>query len=237
MGRLAELRNWLFAMALVVSALACGAAAQTEQFLPEVDLFYKIKSNLRLWVQAKDTVEGGSPETAELGPSLDFYVKPLVMLSDITTYDLDDSKSRPLILSIGYRYLPYPSSPPTNRLEPIATLNLPVPKLHVLVSDRNRADLDWQSGGFTWRYRNRLQLERSLTIRSYHFQPYASAEFFYESRYSRWADTAIYIGCLFPIGRHVELDPYFEHQNNTGSAPNQQFNQVGLILNLFFARQ
>jgi hypothetical protein len=57
---------------------------------------------------------------------------------------------------------------------------------------------------------------------------------FYESQYNKWSDTAIYGGCLFPIGKHVELNPYYEHQNNTGKSPNQQLNQLGLILSLFF---
>jgi hypothetical protein len=161
----------------------------------------------------------------------------MVWLQDITTFDLDDSKSRPLIFSIGYRYLPYPSSPPTNRMEPLVTINLPVPKIKVLITDRNRADLDWQTSSFTWHYRNRPQVERDIRIRSYHFQPYASAEFFYESQYSKWAETAIYIGSNFPIGRHVEINPYYEHQNQTGSSPNQQYNQFGLMLSLFFARR
>ena len=34
--------------------------------------------------------------------------------------------------------------------------------------------------------------------------------------------------------RHVQFDPYYEHENNTGKSPNQQVNAVGLILNLFF---
>jgi len=103
-----------------------------------------------------------------------------------------------------------------------------------LLSDRNRADLDWLSGTFSWQYRNRVQFERTVRISSYHLSPYASAEFFYQSRYEKWSDTAIYAGCLFPIGRHVEFNPYYEHQNQTGRSPNQQLNQLGLMLNLYF---
>ena len=213
-------------MALVVPALVCGAVAQTSEFLPEIDAYYKVTPELRISMQAKGAYEAGDPVIAEFGPSLDFYLKPMVRLQEITSFDLDDSKSRPLIFSIGYRYLPYPSSPPTNRMEPIVTFNVPMPKIRILLTDRNRGDLDWQSGGFTWRYRNRLQLERDTRIHSYHLQPYASAEFFYESQYGKWANTAIYMGCLFPISRHVEINPYYEHQNQTGSSPNQQYKPV-----------
>jgi len=92
------------------------------------------------------------------------------------------------------------------------------------VSDRNRGDLGWTSGSFRWRYRNLFQIERRIAIHSYHPAPYLSVEFFYQSRYRKWSETAIYAGCLFPMGKHIELDPYYEHQNNTGRSPNQQLN-------------
>jgi hypothetical protein len=117
------------------------------------------------------------------------------------------------------------------------TLNYPVPKIRFLISDRNRADLDWKSGSFTWRYRNRFQLERTLKVGSYHLSPYASAEFFYQSQFGKWSDTAIYAGCLFPIGKRFELNPYYEHQNITGKNPNQLLNQAGLMLNMYVSRR
>ncbi len=222
---------------LVLLALCPFAAAQTSEFLPEVDLYYKLQSNVRLWLQAKETAEAGAPVTAEFGPSLDFYLKSIPLLSAITNHDNDDSKSSLAILSVGYRYLPYPSSPPTNRLEPVLTLNIPLRHFKALLSDRNRFDLDWQNGGFTWRYRNRLQLQRTWAIGSYHLSPYASAEVYYESQYSKWADTALTAGCFFPLGKHFDLNPYYEHQNQTGKSPNQQYNQFGLMLNIFYGRK
>jgi hypothetical protein len=92
-----------------------------------------------------------------------------------------------------------------------------------------------QSGGFSWRYRNLSQIERALRVNSYHPALYASAEFFYESQYGKWSDTAIYAGFLFPVGKHLEFNPYYEHQNNSGSSPNQQLNQLGLIINLYLS--
>jgi hypothetical protein len=211
-----------------------SVSAQTAQVLPEVDTYFKLSSDLRVAFQAKQTRESGDPTQAEIGPSLDFYLKPLLRLKDVTAFDLDDSKARPLVFSIGYRYLPQANgAPATNRIEPLVTFRFPM-KGKFLLSDRNRADLDWKSGNFSWRYRNRFQIEKRLTIRSYHPAPYASAEFFYESQYSKWSDTAIYAGCLFPFGKHLEFDPYYEHQNNTDKSPNQQLNQLGLVLSLYF---
>jgi hypothetical protein len=35
-------------------------------------------------------------------------------------------------------------------------------------------------------------------------------------------------------GKHFQLDPYYEHENNTGKHPNQQVNAGGLVLNVYF---
>jgi hypothetical protein len=47
-------------------------------------------------------------------------------------------------------------------------------------------------------------------------------------------DSAIFVDAIFPFGKHVGVNPYYEHQNNTGKSPNQQLNQLGLMLNLWF---
>ena len=103
-----------------------GAFAQIDELLPEVDLYYKIAPDLRVAFQAKETNEGGAPTQAEFGPSIELYLKPLVKLKKITQLDLDDSKPRPLVLAIGYRYLPSPNTPQVNRLEPVATAHFPL---------------------------------------------------------------------------------------------------------------
>jgi len=228
-----SLRNiWL---PLIFLTLSCETvSAQEAQFLPEVDVYLKLDSNLRLRVQAKDTREGGDSTQAAIGPDLDLYVKPLVRLKEVAAFDLDDAKSRPLVFTAGYHYLASPDSPSTNRLELTATSHLPM-KPSLLLTDTNRADLDWSDGKFTWRYRNRLEFEKPLTIRSYHPAPYVSAEVYYESQYQKWSTTELYAGCLFPIRRRFELNPYYEHQNNTGKSPNSQLQGIGLIFNVYLS--
>jgi hypothetical protein len=229
----AQIRWLMIALLVLLRCSPTRAQTSVTEFFPEIDAYYKLNSNIRFVFQAKDTREGGDPTQAEIGPSIEFYLKPLIKLKDVTKFDLDDSKARPLVLSIGYRYVPSPGQPTVQRLEPVATFHLPSPG-RMLISDRNRFDLDWSNGNFTWRYRNRLTLERRLTIHSYHPAPYASAEVFYESKFAKLSTTAVYAGCIFPLAKHFELDPYYEHENNTGKSPNQQVNAGGLILSLYF---
>ena len=214
--------------------MPCGIlSAQTFQALPEVDAYTKLTPELRFVFQSKLTREAGEPTQAEVGPGFDFSLKPIVRLKKITFFDLDDSKSRPVQLSVGFRWVPSPDKPTVERLTLAATPRWPL-VAKILVTDRNRADLDWSKGQLNWRYRNKLTLERRATIGSYHPAPYVAAEVFYLSQYQKWSTTALYAGSIFPAGKHIEFNPYYEHQNVTSKRPNQQFNQFGMILSLYF---
>jgi hypothetical protein len=224
----------LSALPLLLLLCLPARAQQDVQFIPEIDAYVKLNSTVRVYLQAKDDREGGDSTQFAIGPSIQFYVKPLLKLKHITVFDLDDSKSRALVLEAGYRYLTAPGAPSKQRLVVAATSNFPL-RAGFLITDRNRADLDWKEGVLRWRYRNRLTLERTFSILSYHLIPYISAEPFYESQYSKWSTTSLYAGCLLPVGKHFEFNPYYEHDNNTGKRPNQQVNSAGLALYLFFS--
>jgi hypothetical protein len=138
------------------------------------------------------------------------------------------------VLEAGYRYIGAPDTSSDNRMLMAATFNFPL-KAGFSISDRNRTDLDWRNGSFTWRYRNKLTVERTVTIRNFHHIPYVAVEPFYESQFNKWSTTALYAGSLFPVGRHVQFNLYYEHENNTGGAKNHPENALGLALYLFLA--
>ena len=228
-------RSAFFIGCAFLACLACfPAREQNVQFLPEVDAHLKLNSSFRAYLEAKDDRDGGDPHQFAIGPSIQLYLKPLIRLKNTTTLDLDDTRSRFLVLETGYRYLTAPGAAPENRMLTAVTFNLPL-AAGIRLSDRNRADPDWKNGIFTWRYRNKLSLGRTFAIRSDHFIPYVAAEPYYESQYGKWSTTALYAGSLFPVGKHVQFNSYFEHENNTGKHPNQQVNAVGLALYVYFS--
>ncbi len=229
--------RWRFAclgLWLCLASSALSRAQESSQFLPEIDIYYSINPLLRTSFQAKQTREGGDPTQAEIGPSIEFYLKPWVKLHNATIFDQDEAKKRALVFTTGYRVLVSPGAATTNRWELVATANFPL-RGGFLLSDRNRADLDWQSGEFQWRYRNRLSLEKAVKFGSYHPRVYIRDEEFYESQYQKWSTTALYAGGTIPVGKRLDISPYYCHQNNTGKDPNQQLSQLGLIVNLYFA--
>lgn len=225
----------LMIVGIFLTLLTCPIArGQDTQFLPEIDAYLTLSSHIRVYVQALDDREGGDPQQFTFGPSIQIYLKPLVKLKSVTLFDLDDSKSRPLVLETGYRIINAPYTPVESRAVESATGHFPL-FAGILLTERNRVELNWKNGGFTWRYRNKVTLERAFPIRSYHLIPYVAAEPFYESQYRKWSTTDLYVGCLLPVGKHVEFNPYYEFENDTGTAPNRQQRYVGLAVQLYFS--
>jgi hypothetical protein len=221
--------------ALMICFVLPPARAEDVQFLPQFNANYNVDS-LRLTFEAKGDREAGNQVQFQMGPSVQFYLKPLIRLKHVTAFDLNDAKSRFLVFDVGYLDVTAPNAATINRMVVAVTANYPL-KFDFLISDRNRADLDWQKGAFTWRYRNKFTVQRALPIRSYHIIPYGAVETYFESEYSKVSTTSLYAGSLFPVGKHVQFDAYYEHENNTGKRPNKQDEEVGLSLNLYYGKK
>jgi hypothetical protein len=231
-------RRWGKAAALIgltVAILASPVAAQTQspQAWPEIDTYVSLNSDVRVSFFVAATRENRQGASAELGPNIDFYFKPLRKLNRITIFELDQSKSRLVTLRLGYRYMPSTNGPTEHRGLIEATGRYPLVR-GVLLSDRNRLDLRSIDGELAWRYRNRISAERTVSIRSYHFTPYLRAEAYYDGNFHKWSRTAETAGCIFPFRKRYEVEPYYEHQNDTGTSPNQQVNALGLVLSMYF---
>ena len=220
---------------LLLAILASPLTAQTQslQAWPEVDTYISLNSDVRVSFFAAATREDRQGASAELGPNIDFYFKPLRKLDRITIFELDQSKSRLVMVRFGYRYMPSANGPTEHRGFLEATGRYPLVK-GVLLSDRNRLDLRSIDGELAWRYRNRISAERTVSIRSYHFTPYLRAEAYYDGNFHKWSRTAETAGCIFPFRKRYEVEPYYEHQNDTGTSPNRQVNALGLVLSMYF---
>jgi Protein of unknown function (DUF2490) len=218
---------------LMITILGPSLAAQSVQSWPEVDTYVKVNSNVRVSLFGAFTRENAEGSSAEIGPNIDFFFKSLVKLKRITVFELDQSKSRPVMLRLSYRYLPAVEGPTEHRVGVEATGRYPLIK-GVLLSDRNRADLRSIDGIFSWRYRNRITAERTFSLRSFHFAPYVRAEAFYDNRFDKWSRTSLTAGSTFPIGKHFELEFYYEHQNDTAKSPNRQVDGLGYVLSMYF---
>jgi Protein of unknown function (DUF2490) len=230
----AVIRFFLMTILAVTALFATSMSAQTSELFPEVDANVNLNPTVRLGAQVKRTRENGENAQVEFGGSIDFQLKPLVKLKEITEHDLNTSKSRLLSLTIGFHRLDSKdSNAPVNRVFMEATPNFPL-KGAFHLSDRNRGELNFSNGALTWRYRNKISIQRTVRLGRFHPSPYVSSEFFYDSKYGKWSNTYLQAGVILPVFKHLQIDPYYEHQNNTGKRPNQQVNALGIILDLNF---
>ena len=229
------LRGPLCAAWLLLSA-ALPAGAQTVGVWPEVEVFVRLNSKTRLLLVATTVQQNGDTTDAEFGPTFDLFLKPIRRPPKLL-YRLDESKNRVLMIRSGYRYLPsYAGGSSENRAFLEATVRYPMtgPFGHLLLSNRHRMDFRVIDGTYSWRYRNRLSLERELSVGVVRVNPYARFEMFYDSRFAAVSRTETMAGASFPIGRYWELEGYFDYQLDTGSAPNKKTRAVGVVSTFYF---
>jgi hypothetical protein len=195
----------------------------------EVDLYATLNSRLRAsWFTDHATDRDFNGTSWEFGPNLDIYLKSIRHRESQT---LDESKRKYLSMRLGYHVLPMQNGNTEQRgiFEITARYYLP---RSFLLSERNRLDFRGQNT-FSWRYRNRITLERDLKVKRIAFAPYARAEAFYNVTTGDWNRFSFTGGIVFSIAKHLELEPYFERQINSGSIP-QFVNGFGITLSTYF---
>jgi hypothetical protein len=221
------------AMLIVLCAgfsLTTAAQSSSNQFWPEVEGYYSFNPQLRLGVMASRSTDGASYNSIEVGPTLNFFAKRFVR-PVLTTPN--EANNNLLVFGVGYRYLAGVNQTPENRLEVDVAPQFPLP-LGIQASDRSRVDLRFIEGSaFSWRYRNRINLQRTFKVHRFVFSPYAQTEFFYSSNPGSWNKTTYQFGSDFPFGKRFDFELYFERDKNVGSIPNQ-VNAFGLTTYIYF---
>lgn len=98
---------------------------------------------------------------------------------------------------------------------------------------RTREDFRWLNDGFFVRLRERIQVQRDVTIGSYLFTPYTSAEVYYDTRYNQMSRYRLTLGVTLPVYEHFYVEPYLVRQvDNAGSFTIT--NAIGLLLTTTF---
>ena len=220
---------------LLVLLFGTGALAQSNQVWPESGTYIKMTDQMRFYFLMTTVKEERTSTEGEVGPNFDFYVKPLRKLNRWAGLPMDESKTRLLMVRVGYHYIfPY-GDDGSDEHRGIVEVTSRCPLIRGFVaSDRSRVDLRTIDGTFSWRYRNRLTIEREFSASRFRFVPYARGEIYYDSRFDKISRTALIAGSSFPITRHLEFEGYFEHQNDSGGSSNRTVNAVGVVANVYF---
>ena len=94
------------------------------------------------------------------------------------------------------------------------TFHLPI-GLGFSADFRTREDFRWLDSGFSVRLRERMQVQRDVTIGHYLFTPYASAEVYFDTRYNQVSRYRLQAGVSLPVGEHFQVEPYLARQVDT----------------------
>ena len=220
--------------ALIVVSSGIAAHAQTTQVWPEISAFTRLNDRTRFYFLATTVKESQESTEGEFGPNFDFYLRTFRDPKRFGGFRLDESKNRFLLLRVGYRYLDsFSGDPNEHRVVLEATPRYPL-KGGVLVSNRGRVDARFIDGEYSWRFRDRLSVEKEFSIGPVRMNPYFRGELFYDSRFKAWSRTEWIGGAAFPLNRRVELEGYFDYQHDTGGDRNRKVYAIGTVLNLYF---
>ena len=231
------LRLLCFLAALVIGTRTATAQETRKEFWPEVDVYINVKPKVRLYLLAtiSKSVEDGEIRNAQ------GYEAQIGM-------HVDYIPNNHLILRTGYRY---GSAIGDNddgfrehRLITEQTLRKLLPA-DFLLSDRNREDFRFINGDFSFRYRNRVTIERELPVfKGRNITPYISGEIFYDTRFDVWNRNRLAVGIQHTLlrgplqkmllhKRQVVLDLYFMKQNDSRSQV-PHVKAVGAALSFYF---
>jgi hypothetical protein len=227
----------LLLVALSSQAVQAQEPTTHEEFWPEIDLYIHLKPNVRLFFlgTVSKSVEDGERRNAQayeaqIGAHIDYI------------------PNQHVILRAGYRYgsAVGSSSDPfkEHRFLTEQTLRTLLPG-ELLLSDRNREDFRFVNGDFSFRYRNRVTVEREFHLfRKRSVTPYVSGEVFYDTRYNVWNrnryavgfQTSLLRGPLLKMllpKRQIILDLYYMRQNDSRS-DTPYVNALGAALSFYF---
>jgi len=228
-------RLWpLIALTFLVGLFGSGASAESamDEWWPEIDTYVGLNKQMRLMFEVSRTTDGQTYDSADIGPTLEITLKPIIRRKFETN---NNAKQKYLTFGVGYRYVPTVDKPSENRIELDLTPRFVFPK-SILLSSRSRGELRDIGGRHSWRYRQRLTLERNFKIHAFSFAPYAQGEVYYDSRYSIWNKNTYEFGATFPVRRRLDLKPYYAHSNDSRSSI-PHINAAGLTLSLYLRKE
>ena len=87
------------------------------------------------------------------------------------------------------------------------------------LSDRNRGEIRDINNRVSWRYRNRVQLDKALQWHDHRFTAYLSSEIYYDSRFAIWNRKQFWAGTRLPVTKHLTLDLHYSRNLDKRSRP------------------
>jgi len=229
-------------------ALTARAAAQdpetSDQLWPEGNVYVRLSDASRLYfllatVRERGTETGGLSKISDIqvGTHIEFGLVPFGRRAKLQAR-YDAHRLSYLRLRFGLRYQTRLDDDEPPRYEEWRGIVEVTPRASLpgglLGAQRNRVDLRWINGDFSWRYRPRLWLEREFRVGSQlALVPYGSAEVYWDSRYDDWVRTKYQLGTSVVLTPRVAPEVYVAFQRDELPTPSYA-QALGLVLVLYF---
>ena len=127
-----------------------------------------------------------------------------------------------LTAATQYRYI---LSDPTetrhateHRLHVELTPRVPLGKGFTLI-DRTRGEYRNINGSVSGRFRNRVWLEKPLTIHEHRLTPYISGETYFDTRSHTLSRNQAWVGTRLPVNKHLTFDLFYMHSWDARATP------------------
>jgi Protein of unknown function (DUF2490) len=194
-------------LAIAMGAACAGPAAAQDtanEVWPEVDVWVQLNPKVKLFFPFSVSKSRETKEREGLiGARVDYRF------------------NRYVSVRAGYGYL-WSISPtdPYSEHRPVGEVSLHAfPGASVHLVDRNRVDLRFINGDYSYRYRNRLRLERTFAVdrwaRGRTLTPYAMEELGYDSRYDTFNRSRFSLGVETQFTQIVMVDLYVVRQDDS----------------------
>ena len=210
-------------------------AAESQEFWPELNLFYGLNERTRLYGVAAyaDGMES-DVSSLDVAAYVDVSFKPIIR-RDFHTEDWQ--RSRYFWTRVGYVRV-FDVTQESGRQESedrgVVAVNgkAPLPA-EVWLEARARADFRWIDGQYSTRYRARLEATREFSVLDHAVAPYINYEWFFDTRYDAWTRTLAQVGAEITMSRHFRFEAYLAGQND--EQPNDEsLIALGLIAKWYY---
>jgi hypothetical protein len=206
-----------------------------KQIWPELEFYYRINQQLRLYSLISGTKSNSEYTDGTAGIYIDYFALPWLRRGRNDTELSDTARGYFLWFRMGYSYsnsAPGDAKKEINIFETEADNNFHLPADIVMI-DRNRIDWRWVNGDFQPIYRPRLKFVRNLKTEYLTFDGYIWSEYFFYLNDNTQNRLRIAAGTEIKVLKFMDFEVYYMHQfqNKQYVAP---LNAIGIQLDFYF---
>ena len=234
--------------ALMLSGAPALAEPSDREFWPEVNVFLQTSDHSRLMFLASRTRdrEYANAVDGTWGVHFDLLARRLPSFWATALPGMEQHWG--LWFRVGYNHIVAFDGPGADENRWLAEVTLRSSPLlaGIQVANRSRIERRDIGGRDSWRYRNRLRLERGVEVVDalgdglggwlnslglVQVVPYTMLEFFYDTRVSGWSRRYLQTGVEFEMARGWGIDLYFAAQDGLNGS-SASVNALGAVLTL-----